>query len=85
MEPVPCTPTEECRYYPCFTDTHHLYYPRRRYKTQVEREFRNLPENKVEMCRAAHTELHATEQIPKKPGRDEMLQAIAAHMIQEAS
>ena len=77
---------ETCRYAPdCYSDEHHAYWPKRRYKSQVEKEFRNLPENREMMCRAEHDELHATERPPLKPSRQEMLQAIAAQMIEEVA
>ncbi len=65
----------------CFTDLHHLYFPRRDYKTNVEKQFRNLPENKEQLCRAEHNERHATEPPPLKPSRDEMLGAIAIYSV----
>lgn len=76
---------EECKYFPCYMDEHHLYWPRKNYKSGVERAFRNLPENRQMLCRAEHDEVHATEPIPKKPSRNEMLQALASVAIQEAS
>ena len=51
----------------------------------VEREYRELPEHKVQLCRAEHDELHATQEPPEKPSRNEMLQAIARAAIQQAS
>lgn len=86
MENVPCQPDEGCRYYPdCFEDVDHLYWPRRNYKTQVEKQFRELDENKTLVCRALHEERHATERPPQKPPREVMIQAIAAHVIQEVA
>lgn len=83
MERIPCTPTEECRYAPdCYRDVHHAYWPKRRYKGGVERQFRELEVNKTDICRALHDEIHATEQPPKKPSRNEMLQVIGEHAIQ---
>lgn len=83
---IPCNPSPECKYFGhCFEDVDHIYWPRRNYKTSIERSFRELDENKQVICRALHDERHATEQPPKKPSRDEMLQAIAARVIQEAS
>ncbi len=77
---------ETCKYAPgCYADEHHLYWPKKNYKSPVEREFRSLPEHRAMVCRAEHDEIHATEGIPKKPSRDQMLQAIAAHMIQEVA
>jgi hypothetical protein len=88
MSYAPCpNENEACRFYEegCYSDLHHSYYPRKRYTTSIERTFRNLPENKEMMCRDEHSELHATEQPPHKPRREEMLQAIAAHIIEVAS
>lgn len=76
---------EQCRYYDsalgCYASIHHLYWPRRDYKTSVEKEFRNLPQNKELMCRQEHDELHVTEQTPHKPKREEMLAAIAETIV----
>lgn len=77
---------EACKYAPdCYADEHHLYWPKKRYKGQVEREFRGLPENREVICRAEHDEIHATERPPIKPSHNEMIQAIAAYAIEEAS
>lgn len=84
MENIACTPNEGCRYYPdCYEDTHHLYWPRRRYTSSVERQFRQLPENQAELCRNVHSELHATEQPPKKPSRAAMLAVIGEALCRE--
>lgn len=70
----------ECKYFEskhgCRTNTHHLYYSKRDYTTPVEREFRELPENKVAMCMSEHDDLHRTERPPLKPDRDFMLNTI---------
>ena len=86
MSYTPCEKANEaCRFYEtelgCVSNTHHTYYPKRRYTTAVEKEFRNLPENKEQMCMAEHLELHATERPPQKPSREIMLQAIAAQVV----
>ena len=47
----------------------------------IERRFRNLPENKQQLCAFDHILLHVNEAPPLKPSRDEMLQAIAASAI----
>lgn len=65
----------------CFTDVHHLYFPRRSYKSRVEKDFRNLPDNKEVLCRDEHNERHATELPPLKPTREEMLGAIAISSV----
>jgi hypothetical protein len=67
----------DCKYYPgCFSDIDHYYYPARLYRRPVEREFRQLPENKERKCRSEHDERHATEQPPIKPTLDFMREAI---------
>lgn len=79
---------EECKYFSgpdgCHASTHHLLYPRGQYRTALEKEYRELPSHKVQMCRQEHDELHATEQPPTKPPRDEMLRAIASQALREA-
>lgn len=85
----PCpSENEACKYYAseggCYVDTHHTYWPRRSYTTQIEKEFRRLPENQELLCRVEHEEAH-TERPPEKPTRDEMIQAIASHMVQEVA
>lgn len=87
---TPCpNENEACRFYEtemgCAANTHHTYFPRRRYTGQVEKEFRNLPENKAQMCMAEHADFHAENQPPPKPSRETMIQAIAAHAIQEVA
>lgn len=82
MERRPCQNrnSEGCPVYQatghCFEDVHHLYYPRRSYQSGVSRDFRELDENKIIMCRAEHNEKHATERPPLKPGLDFMKNAI---------
>jgi len=80
------TPQEGCPYAEqgCFSDTHHLFYPRRDYRRGVEKRFRELPENKEQICRWEHDERHATELPPEKPSREEMLRAIGGAALQEA-
>lgn len=70
-----CSPNPDCPFYGnCFEDTHHLYYPKSDYRTKVERTFRSI--HKVEMCRWAHVELHATQEPPEKPEYEEMVESI---------
>ena len=77
---------EACRFYEteqgCVANTDHYYWPKKRYTSAIERQFRNLPENKEQRCLAEHLERHATEQPPAKPSREQMIQAIASHMVQ---
>jgi hypothetical protein len=74
---------ESCRFYEqgCFTNVHHQYYPKKLYRDSIGRIFRELPENKVRMCANEHVELHCTEAPPNKPGRQEMLDAIASYVV----
>ena len=69
MERGHCTPEQRavCSLRECFIDTHHKYWPKRWYDTPEAKEFRELPENKVDMCRSEHNELHRTEEPPRKP------------------
>lgn len=82
MEAIPCEPNDACKYAPhCFTSIHHLYWPARDYTTPLERLYRSLDENKIEMCREVHDRLHALEQPPEKPTREEMLHELGYAMI----
>lgn len=75
----PCM--ESCEWQVCNgVDTHHLFYPRRAYRSGVEKRFRRLAINVVEMCVNDHRELHATQEPPVKPSRDEMLEALNANL-----
>ncbi len=70
----------ECKYsgskHGCRTNIHHEYYPKRDYTTPIEKEFRELEENKTPMCMAEHDQIHRDFGPPDKPSRDEMLLAI---------
>jgi hypothetical protein len=68
----------------CFEDIHHEFWPKRHYQTPLEKEFRELDENKVQMCRWEHEDLHRYEQPPEKPSREEMINALASLAVQEA-
>jgi len=48
-------------------DTHHIFWPRRAYKTPLEQRFRNLPCNKVTIEVESHDILHRFTQPPNKP------------------
>lgn len=62
----------------CQQDTHHLYFPRRIYRTREERTFRELSVNQITIPRCEHNEIHATQLPPAKPSRSEMELAILA-------
>lgn len=81
-----CTPEQmaECPLQTHYQDTHHLYFPRRAYRSRVEKQYRELPPHKVEICRNDHNELHATELPPTKPPYNEMVRAIASYATREA-
>ena len=49
----------------CYTDRHHLYWPRNQYKTKLERTFRGM--HIVRIPRCVHNEIHATTRPPQKP------------------
>lgn len=86
MEEFACPENPECKYYPtCYADTHHFYWPKRKYKGGVERQFRELPENKAEICREFHDNIYATEAPPLKPTRSEMLQVISEAVIKHGA
>lgn len=72
-ESVPCGLRETTG---CFEDVHHKYFPRRSYRTPLEKEFRELPENKVVICRQLHNDEHATIEPPDKPPISEMRQRV---------
>ena len=74
-------PQPDCKYATlrggCFSDEHHLYWPKRAYCGKIATEFRELPENKEQICRREHDEKHATQSPPEMPMRDVMLARIA--------
>lgn len=57
-------------------NTHHLAYPRKAYKSQLEKLFRRL--HTVRICVEWHKHIHATTLPPKKPSAREMRSAIEA-------
>ena len=59
----------------CFSDLHHNYFPSGEYYGTLEKEFRELPENKEQLCRIVHEERHR-EPAPEKPPREQMLGAV---------
>jgi hypothetical protein len=80
MERIPCANQDSCHLRDtsrgCFEDVHHLFYPRKDYRTSTERQFRELDENKVRVCRAVHDNEHALWLIPDKPDLEIMRMAI---------
>lgn len=69
-EHIPCDPERVCKLREtigCYEDLHHEAWPRRAYRTKLERDFRNDVLNKVIICRAEHDDIHATTPPPQKP------------------
>lgn len=88
MSYSPCPKaSEDCRFYEtelgCVQNIHHDYWPKKRYTGDVAKEFRELPQNKGEMCMREHGDLHATERPPARPSREEMIQAIASQIVSQ--
>lgn len=77
---VPLKPSEigECNDV-CFRpggpvkDRHHLAWPRDKYRTAVERQYRDAGCMVVEACRCKHVSLHETYNPPPKPDRFTMI------------
>lgn len=60
----------------CFTDRHHIYHPRRAYRTPLEREFRSMF---IEvMWRCQHERIHRENHPPRKPRRKVMQRVVDA-------
>lgn len=80
MEKIPCQSSESCPLYNsatgCFEDVHHKYWPRKAYRSIIERAFRELDDNKERRCRQSHNDLHAMTPPPDKPPRAEMINAV---------
>jgi hypothetical protein len=66
-----------------FSDTHHLFFEAKNYQSGVAKTFRELPDNKVQLCRNEHNEIHATTSPPEVPSRAFMLQAIAQQLTKD--
>lgn len=67
----------------CRSNTHHLYWPANKYNSPLEKEFRELEENKEQVCIWEHSLIHEEEYPPKKPRTEVMIQAIARAAIGE--
>lgn len=80
-EPRPDCPYADLRG-GCFSDEHHLFWPRVDYHDIIGSEFRNLAENKEDICRWDHDEIHATELPPVRPSREYMLGALVTALAE---
>lgn len=78
-ERVPCEQSPDCKYFEvgCWEDIHHLFYPRGDYDTPLEHKFRNLPENKQQICRYEHERIHFEQLPPTKPSFEVMEHAVS--------
>lgn len=87
MERIPCVNQDTCRLRDsrlgCREDVHHRIFPRNQYRSGVAKEYRELEENKVRICRAEHDEIHATEYPPEKPPVAEMREAVLLSRMAE--
>jgi hypothetical protein len=54
---------------------HHLYWPGSDYITPLEKAFRQLSANILQICECAEKELHLTMEPPEKPTVVEMIMA----------
>ncbi len=48
---------------------HHLFHPRADYTSPLEKEFRELPENQVQIAEEIHRCIHRHQSPPAKPSR----------------
>ena len=89
MERQPCINQDTCRLRDtklgCREDVHHYVFPRSQYKSGIAREYRELDENKVRICREEHEEIHATERPPERPSNAEMREAVLLSKLAETA
>lgn len=57
-------------------ECHHLYFPKRDYKSNIAKRFRELRCNKVMLTHEEHKEIHAQRRASEKPTREQMLQKL---------
>lgn len=51
----------------CVSVGHHIFWPESDYRTPLEKEFRELPGNRVPMCKGQEVILHESGEKPPKP------------------
>ncbi len=66
------------------TNVHHFYYPRARYNSDLESEFRELPPNKGRLPRGFHKKLHDLMSPPLIPDDEVMRQFCESWAIAES-
>ena len=62
-------------------NTHHYFWPRKAYKSKLERLFRQM--HTVRICVEWHKHIHATTPPPRKPNAREMRTAIQQKLAQK--
>lgn len=62
----------------CYEDTHHEYWPAKRYRGKTEKDFIRLVINQTVMCRNLHNKEHQ-KPPPEKPTIQEMQEVINAN------
>lgn len=63
----------DCPYFTdgCYSDLHHQYWPSPDYTGTIANKFRELPENKQQLCRREHDQVHEGSP-PAKPSLEVM-------------
>lgn len=79
MERIPCDNQAECPLPICFEDIHHVYYPASQYVGYIATHFRSSEDNKQQMCRQRHQDLHAAQPPPEKPTKEYMAGFLIEH------
>ncbi len=69
----------------CYADEHHAYWPENDYRTPIEKAYRELPENKYQLCRWVHDDVHLEHLPPKKPDLIKMLAQLSVGEEREAA
>lgn len=69
----------------CVRRSHHIFYPASGYETKLEKQFRNLPENRVDMCRQVEEQIHRLQpEGPPKPTQELMQHCVGQRAIKLA-
>lgn len=51
----------------CQMTIHHLWWPKRLFKKRLRRQFRELPQHKIRVCRGLHDVFHLINLVPRIP------------------
>lgn len=79
----PRGPLKEEQFHGCYSDSHHVLYPANRYQTPLEKAYRDLPENKEQVCAWTHQLIHEQLPPPKKPSLRRMIAALTIKIEME--